>query len=277
MARGTYYAELQVGILNHRRFVGLDPGARGLWAWGLAYCQDQLTDGVIPRAVLPRLLDRPMPTCLKLARLLVERGLWEEHGEDFHVHDYLEHNRSRETVLRERESARQRARKARGGGAESDAERAPHVRGACAASVPDRTVPDRTVPELPPPLSPSRGTRERSTDPPGFQRFWASYPKRVGKGAAATAWMKGQCEGRVEAVLTGLERQQTYLRREGGRFVPLPATWLHQRRWEDTPPDVVRSTGAPSLRARINDAWVGQASGVVDLRKAPVAGEDAQE
>ena len=70
----------------------------------------------------------------------------------------------------------------------------------------------------------------------GFLEFWKQYPKRIGKGSAYKAWKDGKCEGISEVVVKAVREQNGYLTREGGRFVPNPATWLNQRRWEDEPP-----------------------------------------
>ena len=70
---------------------------------------------------------------------------------------------------------------------------------------------------------------------PGFCSFWSLYPKRVGKGEAFKAWSKASCEVLSELVVKAVREQNGYLNREGGKFTPLPATWLNQRRWEDEP------------------------------------------
>lgn len=90
-------------------------------------------------------------------------------------------------------------------------------------------------------------TRDRNRDKPplqppgiytltGFAEFWKHYPKRIGKGAAYKAWKDGNCEGISEVVVRAVREQNGYLVREGGQFIPNPATWLNQRRWEDEPP-----------------------------------------
>ncbi|TVP84047.1 MAG: helix-turn-helix domain-containing protein [Thioalkalivibrio sp.] len=70
----------------------------------------------------------------------------------------------------------------------------------------------------------------------GFGRFWEAWPKRVAKGDAQKAWAKldpdDALTGRiVEAVHAA--RQCEQWRRDGGRFVPYPATWLRRQGWED--------------------------------------------
>jgi len=75
--------------------------------------------------------------------------------------------------------------------------------------------------------------------------FWEEYPKKVGKGAAFTAFKKAKVK--LETLLTAVAEQkgsEDWLK-EGGRYIPMPTTWLNQRRWEDELPN--RSNGgAPS-------------------------------
>ena len=70
----------------------------------------------------------------------------------------------------------------------------------------------------------------------GFSEFWRFYPKRVGKGEAYKTWTKSNCEVISEVVVKAVREQNGFLIREGGKYTPLPATWLNQRRWEDEPP-----------------------------------------
>lgn len=69
----------------------------------------------------------------------------------------------------------------------------------------------------------------------GFAEFWAAYPKKVGKGDAERKWKTQKPP--LADVLTAVKRQSgsEQWRKEGGQFIPNPATWLHQRRWEDEP------------------------------------------
>lgn len=73
-----------------------------------------------------------------------------------------------------------------------------------------------------------------------FQRFWQAYPRKAGKGAARKAWGKLRPDGELtEAILAAVERDKRtdQWQRDEGRFVPYPATWLNQCRWEDEPED----------------------------------------
>ncbi len=73
----------------------------------------------------------------------------------------------------------------------------------------------------------------RETD--DFAAFWAAYPRRVGKDAARKAFDRRRSDVTLEAVLAALELQKgsQQWQRDGGRYVPHPATWLNQGRWQD--------------------------------------------
>lgn len=66
--------------------------------------------------------------------------------------------------------------------------------------------------------------------------FWPAYPRKVAKEAARKAAAKVLAAGVDPAeVMAGLEaaRASEQWTRDGGRYVPHPATWLNGRRWED--------------------------------------------
>lgn len=73
----------------------------------------------------------------------------------------------------------------------------------------------------------------------GFAEFWSAYPKKVGKGEAEKAWKKAKVNGHKAEVLAALDAQKSsqQWQRDGGQYIPNPATWLNQRRWEDELPN----------------------------------------
>jgi len=68
-----------------------------------------------------------------------------------------------------------------------------------------------------------------------FETFWKVYPKKKGKGEARKAFAKALKKTTVEALVEAVnkQKQQTQWTRDAGQFVPYPATWLNQERWED--------------------------------------------
>lgn len=71
-----------------------------------------------------------------------------------------------------------------------------------------------------------------------FTAFWEAYPRKKSKGDAEKAWLKIKPDGALtEQILTALDRAKSSQdwRREDGRFIPYPASWLRSKGWEDEP------------------------------------------
>lgn len=79
-------------------------------------------------------------------------------------------------------------------------------------------------------------TESNPNDAGAFDRFWSAYPKKAGKGAAQAAF-KRITGVSVDVMLYAIEQQRhsRQWQEDNGRFIPNPATWLNQRRWEDEP------------------------------------------
>lgn len=90
-----------------------------------------------------------------------------------------------------------------------------------------------------------------------FEGFWEAYPRKVGKGAARPAYRRAVRKiGGLEPHDLLMEGVRSLaLRNLDPRFIPHPATWLNQERWDDTPDIAVvvpfRSGAPPSLADRI--------------------------
>lgn len=91
----------------------------------------------------------------------------------------------------------------------------------------------------------SRGklpARVGATPPPGFDEFWAVYPRPVGKPYAQKAFMRAVRTGASPAeIIAGAARfaaeraaQEPHLAQRE-RFTPYPATWLNREGWADQP------------------------------------------
>jgi hypothetical protein len=69
-----------------------------------------------------------------------------------------------------------------------------------------------------------------------FHIFWGAYPKKVGKPKAEKSWWKINPD--QELMVTILEKIEVYKqtsqwKKDNGEFIPHPATWLNQERWND--------------------------------------------
>jgi hypothetical protein len=81
----------------------------------------------------------------------------------------------------------------------------------------------------------SRSTNRSIKYTDEFLEFWKVYPEKVGKGKAFESWNRiGPPRPSVDEIKQSVERQKKSRKWKEG-FVPLPATWLNQRRWEDEP------------------------------------------
>jgi len=71
--------------------------------------------------------------------------------------------------------------------------------------------------------------------PKEFEAFWTAYPRKVGKGKAFQAWKNAKQRPSLSVLVRAIERATTTRdwQKDGGQFIPHPATWLNQRRWED--------------------------------------------
>lgn len=69
-----------------------------------------------------------------------------------------------------------------------------------------------------------------------FEAFWREYPRKVGKDAAWKVYKRRKHEiptGEGMAAILARHSQTEQWQREGGQFIPHPATWLNQGRWAD--------------------------------------------
>ena len=71
--------------------------------------------------------------------------------------------------------------------------------------------------------------------PATFTEWWAAYPRKVGKQAAIRAWRRIEALPPLKAMLHKLAEQieSEQWTQDAGRYIPNPATYLNQGRWDD--------------------------------------------
>ena len=97
--------------------------------------------------------------------------------------------------------------------------------------------------------------RELPKGDDSFDLFWKAYPNRKAKGDAEKAWRKIKPDADLlQAILAAIERQKASdgWTKAAGQYIPYPATWLNQRRWEDE-----ETVAPPSQASPIHphDVW----------------------
>jgi len=83
-----------------------------------------------------------------------------------------------------------------------------------------------------------------------FIRFWAVYPRKQAKQLAVKAFEKLNPDDQlVETMIQAVVRQSKteQWKKDGGQFIPMPSTWINQRRWED---EVTAATSEKTVTAQ---------------------------
>lgn len=73
-----------------------------------------------------------------------------------------------------------------------------------------------------------------------FNAFWDFYPKKRARKAAEKAWKKLNPDNLLyHTIVNALEKWKLSdeWQRDGGQYIPYPATWLNGKRWEDEIPE----------------------------------------
>lgn len=190
------------------------------WLWATA---DQHTeDGVMPGLTL-RAIDRKTGIS-GFGQGLCEIGWLEDHPDGVRIVNFEEHNG---------QSAKRRC---------TDAQRKANIRSVSALDADKKRTDDgsdadekRRSAEL----EKEKRREEKEYHPVGFDRFWSAYPRKQAKPPAVKAFAKlNPDDALLTTMLSALSRQAAseQWKKDGGQFVPYPATWLNARRWEDEQP-----------------------------------------
>ena len=87
---------------------------------------------------------------------------------------------------------------------------------------------------------------KKEDDNGAFDVFWNAYPRHTNKKAAQTVFMRINPDADLlNIMLQSLAAwsKSPQWTKDGGQFIPHPATWLNGRRWEDELPKAVPFTG----------------------------------
>ncbi len=91
-----------------------------------------------------------------------------------------------------------------------------------------------------------------------WERFYSAYPKKEGRGNALKSWEKitkgmtpDELEVFTQKVVTSiLAQKKSRWDASERKFIPMPATWLNQSRWDDEIPTVSmqeKKEGTPDI------------------------------
>jgi len=93
---------------------------------------------------------------------------------------------------------------------------------------------------------PEKRREETETETDAFAVFYSAYPKKVAKPAALKAWATAKIKGDTVSVILADIASRSNSRdwmKEDGKFIPNPATYINQKRWEDSQMYATNSSG----------------------------------
>lgn len=182
---------------THPKWLAASPAAKALWVTAGSWCATHLTDGLVPRHVLPILGGSP-----RVAAELVDVQLWHVEGDGWRFHAWLEFQPSAEQVEADRAAARERQKRARDKARESQRSHGVTDGEVTGVVTVPPTRPDPTG-ETPP--SPPRSRKRRSRKPaeppnpssqlPRVEDVIAGRPPMDPDGKAKVAALRSQLNG----------------------------------------------------------------------------------
>jgi hypothetical protein len=98
-------------------------------------------------------------------------------------------------------------------------------------------------------------------DPPSWDEFWSTYPRKEARGAAKAAYARALARKgvTVDKILAGARVFADACRGMEAEYIPHPTTWLNQERWGDEPvkrrPDKPANGGRRVSSAESLSGW----------------------
>lgn len=210
---------------SHRKAMRAGTEAMGLWVLAGSWSAAEESDGWVPDYVLTRLVGANGD---ELAERLVAAGLWDAghvDGEDgYRYRGWDDFQPTKAQLEAKREQARERMQRVRANGA-----------GTARAVTPTPTRPD-----------PTKDTTTPTADAADFTTWWETYPRKIGKAAAAKAYAKARKSASADELMAGLANATAVWQasRTEPQFIPHASTWLNAGRWEDEQPALPGSAEA---------------------------------
>ena len=130
--------------------------------------------------------------------------------------------------------------------------------------------------------NPSPRRKEPAKDDIDFEVFWQAYPRKESKPAAKKAFDKiHPDEELMQKIISSINswKQSAQWQENGGQFIPYPASWLNQQKWNDQPSVSSSAPASASVQQRrvlpAQDFAQRDYSGVQDDMMANLAREMA--
>lgn len=219
------WVKIDDGFATHPKILTAGIVALGIQIRAICYASQNQTDGKITPSAVPLFLIGTDPT-IDWPAHMVQHGLWDIIPSGYVVHDYLEWNLSknqRDNFLKKKRQAGKKGMKRRWGTSDSS----------ITDVITDVITPVKHAGITKPYHATSTSTSSLSESE--FEQFWNQYPRRIGKKAAHKAWTAAKDRPPLPRIVSALTtaKQSPDWTKDNGKFIPHPATWLNQGRWDD--------------------------------------------
>ena len=256
------------------KMISVSIGAVGLWVEAGALASASQTDG----QVLKRLLHALHPDATEeLADELVKAGLWEDCGDYWQIHDFLDYNPPKSEI--EAKKARRSKAGKKGGlrsgktrrskseaNGEANASASAKAKAQANAQAKTNPVPvpvpyistDVDISPKPPTGvdREERTFREPSSEPTrDFDQFWSLYPNHDYPDAAVREFKRVlRRTGTERVTLVALLQGAQMLRDEhrDPRYIPTASKWLHDGGWKNKPKPRAQQRAPAASRSQQN-------------------------
>ena len=277
MRKPGTYAPLSANYADDEAIMAAGEDAELLYLRMLAYAaRTPLTEGWISDAVLttrigiiPRMTGNgtgiePGTDAGSRAQKLCDVGLITHEGTGHRIVSWLRWNKSAAEMRRE--STRDRERKANPVTSDDDGTDTGNDAGSHAGTATgnDAGLPDavaRAEQKQNTDQKQNQTTRSATSSLADFDAFWGIYPKKAGGTVDAhKAFVKAVSLASLDVVLAGAKRYAADPNLPDRQFIPNPATWLNQGRWDDDPCAPAAGNTTPRAGSTIWDRTVRSAS-----------------
>ena len=252
-----------VNFLDHPKFIKLErrlgwPGIKSLmrlWCWSAQYRPDGVLENMTCEDI--EIAAQWNNDSLTFVETLVELRLIDKNNDTFSIHGWLDYNGFAASAPDRSDKSRFSRlakthpdvyKKLKESGKNSITSEEYHRLTTLQRSV-KGSLTKRSTFSLSPSPSPSPSplpspshTKKTPQTPQGangdFSAFWDAYPKKKAKQAALKTWTnlsKKKALPDIGVILEAIQRQRSTQdwQKDGGQFIPHPATWLNAGQWDD--------------------------------------------
>ena len=236
------WIELHQGLREHRKLFACADELKvsriqmigilvSLWLWALDNTPDGSLKDISSRTIA-RVCDFSEKKADALVSALHQTGWIDKSDNVYYIHDWFDYAGK---LMERREKDRERKKTGKGIRKISAGVPPEHLRNSCA------TVPNRTVPNQTEPIISSSATAEEDIAA-AFERFWNSYPNQIAREDARQTF-RSLCLSAEElsSLFDGLARWKRSVEwsKSAGQYIPRPAKWLSERRWQEHPKEKI--------------------------------------